>query len=101
MGLRLGERPRCLVTTTPRPVPLLQRVRALPGCVETRGTTQENVHLPGAFVEWATATYGGTRLGRQELEGELFVDVEGALFGREVLERARVLRYGPSTAFGR
>ena len=98
MGLRLGVRPRAVVTTTPKSGPLLKRVRALTGCVETRGRTRDNVHLPGAFLEWAEATYGGTRLGRQELEGELFEDVEGALFARDVLERARVLRYGPSTS---
>ena len=59
MGLRLGDRPRCVVTTTPRPVPLLRRVMALDGTVLTRGRMDENVHLPGAFVAHMRATYGG------------------------------------------
>jgi phage terminase large subunit-like protein len=89
MGLRLGDMPRCAVTTTPKPVPLLKRVMALPGTQITRGRTEENAHLPGAFVEWMRTTYGGTRLGRQELDGELIEDAEGTLFPRAVLEAAR------------
>jgi len=80
MGLRLGEKPRVVVTTTPRPVALLARVKAL--AVTTGGRTEENVHLPDAFVGWMRETYGGTRLGRQELGGELIETVEGALFPR-------------------
>ncbi|HEX6741682.1 MAG TPA: terminase family protein [Sphingomicrobium sp.] len=89
MGLRLGSRPQCVVTTTPRPVPLLKRVRAVAGFTETGGTSRDNVHLPDAFLEWAVATYGGTRVGRQELDGELLADVEGTLFPRALLERSR------------
>jgi phage terminase large subunit-like protein len=59
MGLRLGERPRCVVTTTPRPVPLLRRVIAGRGTVMTRGRMDENVHLPPAFVAHMRETYGG------------------------------------------
>lgn len=59
MGLRLGDQPRCVVTTTPRPVPLLRRAIALPGTVMTRGRMDENVHLPPAFVAQMRATYGG------------------------------------------
>jgi phage terminase large subunit-like protein len=90
MGLRLGTRPRVVVTTTPRPTPLLRRVIAAAGAAVTRGTTHDNPHLPAAFVEWVEGAYGGTRLGRQELGGELIEDVEGALFSRSVLEAARV-----------
>jgi phage terminase large subunit-like protein len=54
------------------------------------------VHLPGAFVSWVRDTYGGTRLGRQELGGELIADVEGALFSRAVLEGSRVAPLSPS-----
>lgn len=53
-------------------------------------TTGDNPHLPAAFVAWAEATYGGTRLGRQELEGALIEDAEGTLFTRAVLAGARV-----------
>ena len=59
MGLRLGDAPRCVVTTTPRSVPLLRRVIALPGTVMTRGRMDENVHLPPAFVAQMRAMYGG------------------------------------------
>jgi phage terminase large subunit-like protein len=59
MGLRLGDRPKCMVTTTPRPVPLLRRVIALQGTVMTRGRMDENVHLPPAFVEHMRSLYGG------------------------------------------
>jgi phage terminase large subunit-like protein len=90
MGLRRGTWPQILVTTTPRNMALLRRVRGLAGTVETRGTTDENAHSAEPFRLWAKATYGGTRLGRQELEGVLFEDVEGALWTREVIERARV-----------
>ncbi len=91
MGLRLGERPRVLVTTTPRPTRLMRRVMALPSCVETRGATRDNPHLPANFVEAMEAEYGGTRLGRQELDGELLSDVPGALWTRAMIEAARAV----------
>jgi phage terminase large subunit-like protein len=90
LGLRAGERPRALVTTTPRAVPLLARIRALDGVEETGGRTRDNVALPQAAVAALVETYGGTRLGRQELGGELIEDVEGALWTRELIERCRV-----------
>ncbi len=90
MGLRLGTVPRVLVTTTPRPVALMRRVMALPGLVETRGRTRDNPHLPVSFVEAVTATYAGTRLGRQELDGELIEDIAGALWTRALVESRRV-----------
>jgi phage terminase large subunit-like protein len=90
MGLRLGERPRAIVTTTPRPNALMRRVRALSGTVETNGRTADNIHSAAVFRAWALETYGGTRLGRQELDGVLFEEPQGALITRAVLERARV-----------
>ena len=60
MGLRLGEHPKCIVTTTPRPVPLLRRVIALEGTVMTRGRMVDNVHLPPAFMAQMLAAYGGS-----------------------------------------
>jgi phage terminase large subunit-like protein len=90
MGLRLGDDPRCVVTTTPRPVPLMKRVMALSGTKVTRGRTTENVHLPLAFVAHMRSTYGGSRLAAQELDGELIGQVEGSLFPRELIERCRV-----------
>ena len=89
LGLRRGARPRCLVTTTPRPIALLRRIRALPGFVETLGRTADNRHLPEPWVADMVGVYGGTRLGRQELEGMLFDDVEHALWPRELMEASR------------
>ncbi|WP_339822936.1 terminase family protein [uncultured Parasphingorhabdus sp.] len=92
MGLRLGYRPQMVATTTPRPVPL---VRALAGgeAVITRGRTQDNdLHLPVAFLTAMEGDYGGTRLGRQELDGELIEDFEGALWTRAMIEECRVSR---------
>ena len=89
MGLRLGERPRALVTTTPRRTVLMRKVMAMPGLAETRGATRDNRHLPPAFVAAMEAEYGGTRLGRQELEGEMLDDVAGALWPRALIERQR------------
>lgn len=90
MGLRLGDNPRVLVTTTPRPTALMRRIMALPGFEETRGGTNDNPYLPSNFVEAMVASYGGTRLGRQELDGEMLEDVEGALWTRGLIERCRV-----------
>lgn len=89
MGMRLGSRPRTLVTTTPRPTKLMRKVMALPSCVETRGSTRHNPFLPPNFVAAMEAEYGGTRLGRQELDGELIEDLDGALWTREMIEACR------------
>nr|WP_315765182.1 terminase family protein [Sphingomonas sp. Y38-1Y] len=89
LGLRLGEAPRMLVTTTPRPTALMRRVMRLDGLVQTLGRTRDNPHLPGSFVAAMVADYGGTRLGRQELDGELVEDVAGALWTRALIEGCR------------
>jgi phage terminase large subunit-like protein len=89
MGLRRGSRPRALVTTTPRPIELLKRIRDEQWTVTTSGRTDENVHLNEGFVEMMIATYGGTRMGRQELDGELVEEIEGSLWPRELMEKAR------------
>ena len=89
LGLRRGERPRALVTTTPRPVPLLRRIRALAGLAETRGRSADNVHLCADFLAAMDQAYGGLRIGRQELDGELLGDVEGTLWPRGMIEDRR------------
>jgi phage terminase large subunit-like protein len=89
MGLRLGERPRALVTTTPRSVAILRRVKAAPGTEESFGKTRENEHLAQGVRDWLEEAYGGTRLGRQELDGVLFDAPAGALFPRELIEASR------------
>jgi phage terminase large subunit-like protein len=90
-SLRLGERPRVMVTTTPRATPLMRRLLADPGTVVTRSATSANAaNLAPGVVKALMQRYGGTRLGRQELDGELIDDREGALFSRGVIEEGRV-----------
>lgn len=89
LGLRLGERPRVLVTTTPRSTRLMKRVMRQPGTVQTRGRTLDNDFLPANFVQAMLAEHGGTRLGRQELDGELIEDLDGALWSRDLIEACR------------
>lgn len=88
-GLRLGAGPLQLVTTTPRPAALVRRLMADPAFELTRMTTRDNAsNLAAGFIAAIEARYGDTRLGRQELEGELIEDREGALWSREKLEAA-------------
>ncbi|WEX11939.1 terminase family protein [Chelativorans sp. AA-79] len=89
-GLRLGQRPMQLLTTTPKPVPLIRRLVASPDVTVTRMRTVENTaHLAAAFLRAVERNYAGTRLGRQELDGELIEDREDALWNRAELEAAR------------
>jgi phage terminase large subunit-like protein len=91
LGLRLGDDPRCVVTTTPRPIPLLKQLLADPGTVVTRGSTYDNtVNMAPSFKERILARYEGTRLGRQELYAEILEDTPGALWSRQLLEDTRV-----------
>ncbi len=91
-GLRLGETPRVLATTTPRAVPLLKQLLASDPAtlVVHRGATEANSdNLPERFVAGIRALYGQSLLGRQELDGELLEDIEGALWTRALLEACR------------
>jgi phage terminase large subunit-like protein len=88
-GLRRGERPRVLVTTTPRPGPVLKGIMALPGSVAIGGPTFANPHNSEAWQRDMAARYAGTRLGRQELDGQLLPDTPGALWTEALLERCR------------
>jgi phage terminase large subunit-like protein len=90
-GLRRGPRPRALVTTTPRAMTLLEQIKADPWSVTTHGRTKDNINLDEKVIEILTATYGATRIGAQELDGELLRDAEGALWPRELIEKARAL----------
>jgi len=85
-GLRLGVRPQQLVTTTPRPVPLLKHLLADAGTVVTRLSTLSNAgNLAPGFISALAARYGGQRLGRQELDGELIEDREDGLWKRDAI----------------
>lgn len=93
LGLRLGEDQRVMVTTTPRAVPLVQRLVAdaeTGRTVITGGSTQDNLaNLPASFVERIEQEFGQSQLARQEIGGELIEDVDGALWNRAMFEQAR------------
>jgi phage terminase large subunit-like protein len=98
LGLRLGlpkglGRPRAMVTTTPRAVPLMRRL--VETAVLTRGRMADNDNLGPAFVDAMEAAYRGTRKGREELDGEMVEDVEGALWTRALVEEARRIGSSP------
>lgn len=92
-ALRLGRRPRQVVTTTPRPIPLLKRLIDAPDTRVTRVATWANAaHLAPAFLNAVIARYEGTQLGRQELGGEIIEDEPGVLFPRSVIEEFRITK---------
>ena len=91
-GLRLGETPRTMITTTPKPTPLLKTLVSSAGVVITKGSTFDNLaNLAPTFASEIVAKYEGTRLGRQELMAEILEDVPGALWNRRALDTCRVL----------
>jgi phage terminase large subunit-like protein len=90
-GLRLGEHPEIVVTTTPRPIPLLKQIMSDAGTVTTRAATQANaLNLAPSFVAEMSRRYAGTALGRQELLGEIVDEQAGSLWRRDWIESARV-----------
>lgn len=90
-ALRLGEAPRQLVTTTPRPIPLIKRLIADPETAVSRAATSANAHnLAPAFLKTVVAGYAGTRLGRQELDGEILEDRPDSLWTRSEIEDMRL-----------
>ena len=90
-GLRLGDDPRAVVTTTPRPIKLVRDLIADPKVVLTRGRTVENErNLAPAFLDQIVRRYQGTRLGRQELDGEILDDMLGALWTHGIIEAKRL-----------
>ncbi len=89
-ALRLGTMPRAVVTTTPQWTPLLETVMAASGTVTTRAATRVNrMHLAESFLRTVAARYAGTHLERQELDGEIVTDHEGALWTWQAVEAAR------------
>ncbi len=95
-GLRLGARPRLVVTTTPRPIALLKQLIADPATALTRAGTRANAsHLSASFIDEIFARYAGTRVGRQELDGEIVEDRVNALWSRALIERCRVATAPP------
>ena len=100
LGLRIGDLPRTVVTTTPKPLPIIRRlIGTEDGSVHTTtGSTYDNkANLAASFVKEITTRYEGTRLGRQELHAEILDDVQGALWNRDQLEEHRVTQASPLT----
>ena len=94
-GLRVGVKPMQIITTTPRPTRLMKRLMADASVTRTRLSTEANKdNLAKGFVEALKTRYGGTRIARQELEGELIEDRDDALWSREMLAEAMVMEAG-------
>lgn len=92
-GLRLGDHPQTIITTTPKPKPLIKNLlqRSDGTVMVTRGATFENAaNLAAAALSELQARYANTRLGKQELYGELLEDIEGALFNQTNIDAQRV-----------
>ncbi len=86
MGLRLGDQPRCIITTTPRPLPLIEKLMKDPKTHLTRGSTFDNAaNLAPSYLAQMKATYAATRLGAQELYAEVLTEREGALWNRSLI----------------
>jgi phage terminase large subunit-like protein len=92
-GLRRGKNPKTLITSTPRPSRLLKTIMSDPSTFVTRGRTIDNVkNLSASFIDSIMGRYAGTRLGRQELEGEVLEDTPGALWTAASIDAARIAR---------
>ena len=90
-ALRLGDDPRVCVTTTPRNVGVLKDLLEMPSTVVTQAPTEANrANLAESFLEEVRARYAGTRLGRQELDGVMLGEAEGAMWTSAALEAVRI-----------
>lgn len=93
-GLRIGDQPQCIVTTTPKPTKELKALIADPTTFVTKGVTDDNYqNLSPVFINKIISKYRGTRLGRQELSAEILDDNPGALWKRKDIEDLRVLKH--------
>lgn len=104
LGLRLGNSPRWIATTTPRAIPLIKRLMNMKGVKVTRGYTIDNLaNIAPTFKQAVIDRYAGTRLGRQELNAEILEDIPGALWTRRNLDENRhdISRHGPLPPFVR
>lgn len=91
MALRLGESPKCIITTTPRPIELIKQLVVRADTKVIKGNTFENAdNLAPSTIKMLKERYSGTRLGQQELYGQILEDVEGALFNSANIEQSRI-----------
>lgn len=95
LGLNVGDKPQVVVTTTPRPIKIIKElVKDTKRVAVTVGHTLENAdNLSKAFLDYVHRKYSGTRLGRQELAGEILDDNPNALWKRDNIEEARVIKH--------
>tara|TARA_R110000772_G_scaffold55748_5_gene127250 strand:- start:558 stop:1808 length:1251 start_codon:yes stop_codon:yes gene_type:complete len=92
-GLRLGQDPKCIITTTPKPIPILKSLIVREDVHVTKGNTFENSdNLAESALEMMRERYEGTALGRQELYAEILDDIEGALWTHKQIEDTRINR---------
>lgn len=91
LGLRIGSNPQVVVTSTPRPIPIIKSLIAKPSTVDVRTSSYENLaNLSPKYIEEVLEPLRGTRLGRQEIEGHILSDTPGALWSRDWIEKNRV-----------
>lgn len=92
-GLRIGAKPQVVVTTTPRPIPLIRELIGKATTVDVRRSSYDNLaNLSPVYIREVLAPYEGTRLGRQEIHGELLDDNPGAQWRRTDIETGRVIK---------
>jgi phage terminase large subunit-like protein len=91
LGLRLGDKPQMVVTTTPRPTKIIKQLTADKDTIVTRGSTFDNRgHLARTFLNRIARRYQGRVIGRQELFAEIIEETPGALWSRALLDRQRI-----------
>jgi len=94
MALRLGQNPKCIITTTPRPTKIIKTLAKRSDTKLITGSTFENIdNLAESSVQMLKERYEGTRIGRQELYAEILEDVEGALFNYKNIEENRITNH--------
>jgi phage terminase large subunit-like protein len=92
-GLRRDKKPRIVIATTPRPIPLLRELIRRPDVHVTKGKTSDNAaNLAETFMSAIVSRYEGTRLGREKLNAEILDDCPGALWSRDLIESCRIPR---------
>ncbi len=96
MALRLGQNPKCIITTTPRPTKIIKSLAKREDTKLIKGSTFENIdNLAESSIQMLKERYEGTRIGRQELYAEILEDIEGALFNYKNIEENRVPNFPP------
>jgi predicted phage terminase large subunit-like protein len=97
MGLRIGPNPHYIASTTPKPRTEIIELTQRADVIMTKGRTRDAIHLPQDMRNFLVQKYAGTRLEKQELDGDLLTDIEGALWNRARLDATRVGAAPPMT----